>query len=107
VVARSFHRGPDGCFLPADTAALIDVDAWLQGLAPGAVVTGPVLRKLADRVPSGVMVLDQRYWSPTAGNVARLAARLYAAGRRDDIWSLVPHYSRRAAAEEKWEQRHP
>ena len=107
VVAKSFRRGPDGCFLPTGAATLIDVDAWIEGLPPGAVVTGPVLRKLADRVPPGVTVLDPRYWPPTAGNVARLAARLHAAGRRDDIWNLVPHYSRRAAAEEKWEQRQP
>jgi hypothetical protein len=34
-----------------------------------------------------------------------LAARLYRLGRRDDIWALLPRYSRRAAAEEKWEQK--
>jgi len=37
--------------------------------------------------------------------VARVAARDYAAGRRDDVWKLVPRYSRRSAAEEKLERK--
>jgi hypothetical protein len=49
------------------------------------------------------LAADQQYWRPTAGHVARLAYRLYIAGRRDDIWNLVPRYSRRSAAEEKWD----
>jgi hypothetical protein len=30
---------------------------------------------------------------------------LYAAGQRDDIWTLAPRYSRRNAAEEKWDSK--
>jgi hypothetical protein len=33
-----------------------------------------------------------------------LAARDYAQGRRDDLWQLLPHYSRQSAAEEKLAQ---
>ena len=39
-----------------------------------------------------------------AGSIAQLAARDYAAGRRDDLWKLLPLYSRRSAAEEKLEK---
>lgn len=106
VVAGSFRRGADGWFEPVDEAKLIDIDAWLAALTPGTIVTGPVLRKLLERLPGHVTVLDPQYWPPRAAQVARLAARLHAGGRRDDLWSLAPHYSRRAAAEEKWEQRH-
>jgi hypothetical protein len=65
-----------------------------------------VLEKLLDRLPEGVLAADDpRYWCPTAGNVARLAYRLYVAGQRDDIWTLAPRYSRRSAAEEKWDNK--
>jgi tRNA threonylcarbamoyladenosine biosynthesis protein TsaB len=105
VVARAFQRDAEGWFRPTGEAALLKIDPWLGGLAAGAVVTGPVLRKLVDRVPARLTLLDPQYWSPTAAAVAHLAARLHAAGRRDDLWSLVPRYFRRSAAEEKWEQK--
>jgi hypothetical protein len=69
------------------------------------VVTGPGLVRVLDRVPPGVKVLDQTFWHPRAEVVARLAARQYAEGRRDDLWKLVPRYYRRSAAEEKWDAR--
>jgi tRNA threonylcarbamoyladenosine biosynthesis protein TsaB len=105
VVAQAFQRDPDGWPQPAGAAELLKVDAWLGALAAGTVVTGPVLRKLAGRVPGHLVVLDPQYWPPKAAAAARLAARLHAAGRRDDLWSLVPRYFRRSAAEEKWDSR--
>ena len=45
------------------------------------------------------------FWHPTAAHVARLAYRDYLAGHRDDLWNLLPHYSRPSAAEEKWGRR--
>ena len=105
VTARSFRRGQDGWFEPVAPAELIAADAWLGGLDRGSVIAGPVLRKLLDRIPDHLTVLDPKYWSPKASNVARIAERQYAAGRRDDLWKLAPRYSRRSAAEEKWEQR--
>ena len=104
VVAQSFARDAAGWFQPAGPQELLPVDAWLAGLAPGTLVAGPVLQKLLDRLPAGVLAAEARYWHPRAAGVARLAAWLYAAGRRDDVWSLSPRYSRRSAAEEKWEK---
>jgi len=104
VVAGNFRRGTEGWFEPVGASEMVAIDVWLAGLAPGAFVSGPILKKLIDRLPPGVTALEPEYWRPTAGNVARLAAHLYAAGQRDDLWSLVPRYSRRAAAEEKWER---
>ncbi len=105
VVARTFERGPDGWLEPVGSAELVDVDAWLESVEAGVCITGPILRKVADRVPAGLAVLDPQYWAPSAAAVARVAVRDYASGRRDDVWSLVPRYSRRSAAEEKWEKR--
>jgi tRNA threonylcarbamoyladenosine biosynthesis protein TsaB len=105
VVAQSFRRAPDDWPQPIGDAKLVGVDAWLGTLAAGTVLTGPVLRKLADRLPAHLTLLDSQYWPPTAAVVARLAARDHAAGRRDDLWSLVPRYFRRSAAEEKWDEK--
>ena len=71
-------------------------------MPPGFAVSGPVLKKWTDPLPEGVAMLDRAFWRPTAANVARLAYRDYLAGRRDDLWKLLPLYSRPSAAEEKW-----
>jgi tRNA threonylcarbamoyladenosine biosynthesis protein TsaB len=105
VVGQTFQRDQDGWLRPTGPADLIAVDAWLKGLGRGIWVSGPVLRKLADRVPEAATVVAPEHWAPSAAAVARLAFRDYDAGRRDDLWRLVPRYSRRSAAEEKWDQR--
>jgi tRNA threonylcarbamoyladenosine biosynthesis protein TsaB len=101
VVAQRFCRNASGWIEPAGPQELLAVNAWLAGLTPGTAAAGPILEKLSGRLPEGVSAVDAQYWHPRAAGVARLAAWLYAAGRRDDVWSLVPRYSRRSAAEEK------
>ena len=105
VVAQSFRRGPPRGWRPAADPELLKIDAWLESLPGGTALTGPVLRKMADRVPDRLTVLDPQYWSPTAAALARLAARRHAAGSRHDLWTLAPRYFRRSAAEEKWEEK--
>lgn len=105
VVVQSFHRGDDGWFVPSqDSARLVDIDIWLGNLQPGTAVSGPILKKLTGRLPKTATTLPPQQSRPTAANVARLAARHHAAGRRDDVFKLVPVYSRKSAAEEKCEQ---
>ena len=104
VVARCYHRRSDGWLEPEGPERLLDAEAWLDELPPGIAVGGPVLGKLAARLPSQVRLLDPQYWAPRAATVARLAARDYAMGRRDDLWTVAPHYCRRSAAEEKLER---
>ncbi len=101
LVAGTLHRDAEGWLVPSGPWELLTTDAWLASLPTGIAVAGPVLRKLGDRLPGHVRVLEPQCWAPTAAAVARLAARHYAAGQRDDVWSLVPKYYRRSAAEEK------
>jgi len=103
VVTQLFQRGRDGFLVPVGPSQLVQSSVWLAQLPPGVCVAGPVLRKLAGRVPGHVVVLDQQCWLPSASAVAALAVRRYRAGQRDDIWRLVPRYCRRSAAEENWE----
>lgn len=105
VMAGLFRRAPDGWLVALEPSQLLDAKAWLAGLAPGTPVAGPVLRKLgklASHESGHVALLPPELWGPTAAAVGRLAARDYARGRRGDVWSLAPHYSRPSAAEEKW-----
>jgi hypothetical protein len=74
-------------------------------LPAGTWLSGPVLKKVAGRVPQSLKIVDPQFWAPRASTVARLADHYYAAGRRDDVWALLPRYCRRSAAEEKWEKR--
>jgi len=101
VMAQPFQRTDAGWMEPAGPAELIPTEAWLEGLPAGTILTGPFLRKHADRIPAGLELLPSSCWTPNATTVARLAARDHAAGRRDDLWTLLPHYCRRSAAEEK------
>jgi tRNA threonylcarbamoyladenosine biosynthesis protein TsaB len=105
VVAGLFRRGTDGWLHPATPTQLTPIDSWLSGLPAGTWLSGPVLKKLAGRVPATLRSVEPQFWAPRASTVARVAARYHEAGRRDDVWSLLPHYCRRSAAEEKWEQR--
>jgi tRNA threonylcarbamoyladenosine biosynthesis protein TsaB len=105
IIAGSFIRSDDGWFHPTGPHRLLATDCWLAELHPDIAVAGPILKKLQSSIPPGIMVLAERFWHPRAAQVARLAARDYAAGRRDDLWTLLPRYSRRSAAEEKLEKK--
>jgi tRNA threonylcarbamoyladenosine biosynthesis protein TsaB len=105
VVAQRFVRDGTGWLTREDESRLLPIGDWLANLPSGTAVTGPVLTKWAQPLPPGIVLLDPTFWSPTAANVARLAHRDYLAGRRDDLWTLLPVYSRPSAAEEKWAKR--
>jgi tRNA threonylcarbamoyladenosine biosynthesis protein TsaB len=104
VVARLFVRSPGTLwFEPSGCQELLPLNVWLGRLTPGSVVAGPMGDKMARHMPAGVTMLAPSCALPRASQVARLAARDYAAGRRDDLWKLLPRYLRRSAAEEKWD----
>lgn len=105
IVVRSYIRDLEGCINPTGDQRLLPIDQWLEELPVGMAVAGPVLSKIASRLPEHVTMLGHEYWTPRAGMVAKLAHRQYAAGRRDDLWTLLPQYSRRSAAEEKLKAR--
>ncbi len=82
---------------------IIDNDDWLRSLAADAVVTGPGLAKLQDRLPGHAIIVDREHWSPQAAAVGRVGHLEYHSGTRDDLWKLAPQYFRKSAAEEKFE----
>ncbi|MEN6450256.1 MAG: tRNA (adenosine(37)-N6)-threonylcarbamoyltransferase complex dimerization subunit type 1 TsaB [Thermoguttaceae bacterium] len=103
VVAQCFASDPEHGLQSLGPEELVPAEQWLASLTPGLLVAGPVLGRLRDRLPAGVLALPPERWPPRAAVVGRLAARYYDQGRRDDLWKLAPRYFRRSAAEEKWE----
>lgn len=101
VYAARFRAVDDGqleCLAPP---AIHRADDWLAALEHGWTITGPALETLAARLPGGVTIAPREAWMPAAATVGRLGARKYAAGQRDDLWTLAPFYLRKSAAEEK------
>ncbi|HWB11849.1 MAG TPA: tRNA (adenosine(37)-N6)-threonylcarbamoyltransferase complex dimerization subunit type 1 TsaB [Pirellulales bacterium] len=101
VYAASFRRQAPGVLERLQPTAILPADKWIEGLYPETVVSGPALERLGARVRATVRVASREMWVPSAGAVARLAVVKYAAGQRDDVWRLVPHYLRPSAAEER------
>lgn len=102
--AAAYRNDSDGRWRredPTSECSLPTVDDWLDQLQPGDVANGPILSRLAHRLPSGVVAVSDELRQPQAACVAQLASELFAQGRRDDIWNLVPFYGRLSAAEEK------
>jgi tRNA threonylcarbamoyladenosine biosynthesis protein TsaB len=107
LVGAVFEADADGRVQVRQPARLMPIDTWFDRLPPGATVAGPLLRKVASRVPPGLTLAEPRFWIPRASVVGFLADAQYRGGRRDDVWELVPQYSRRSAAEEKWLRHNP
>ena len=99
--AAQFAGG--GSNLPQVTSEteILSAEGWLAGLRPGDRVTGRALGRLADRLPAGVVVVAEEFWQPTASAAGWVGWALYQQGQQDDVWTLVPHYYRPSAAEEK------
>lgn len=100
-VARAFVRDPAGWLVPQGPPRLVSLRSLVEQLPAEAVLSGPVLERLAGELPSGLKTAEPECWHPRASTVGRLAAHKYAAGLRHDLWTLVPHYARPSAAEEK------
>jgi tRNA threonylcarbamoyladenosine biosynthesis protein TsaB len=105
VFAARFTRSADGNVSNNQATEILDVEAWLASLGSQWTATGPILKRLADRLPAGAQSVPPEFWSPTAGSIGELGWRLFSAGQRDDPFQLVPLYLRRTAAEEQWDRR--
>ncbi len=74
---------------------------WLEQMAPGDLVAGPVLQQLQESLPEQVTPVPQELCFPQAAAVGRLAWHLWQQGQRQDLWGLLPQYYRPSAAQEK------
>jgi len=104
VFSARYRRETDGRLTTVAQLAVLDDDAWLASLTARETVSGDGLVRLAGRLPSEVTLADPRFWTPTAGTVAKLARARYDERGSDDLWGMAPLYVRRSAAEEKWDE---
>jgi tRNA threonylcarbamoyladenosine biosynthesis protein TsaB len=112
--------GADPLWRMVEPTTIVDKDAWLARLdgldasshdgsasdervSYAVQVSGPALGRLSDSLPAGTVLVDQARWAPKAAAVGLIGIARHRAGRCDDIWTLVPNYFRKSAAEEKWE----
>ena len=84
-----------------DGQTILSVGTWLELLQAGDIVTGSGLSRWMDKLPAGVIVAPIEYHELDAVSIGRLALREYEAGRRDDLWTFSPLYSRPSYADEK------
>jgi len=103
IVAQNFETGGDWP-IPLGPQRLIPVDQWWSfGKEAGENVAfaSPVLRRIESKVPQGILLEDRTRWNPQAAQIGRIATKRFNQGQFDDLWTLLPQYSRPSAAEEK------
>jgi len=79
---------------------IISADDWLASRATNATLTGTGLKKILERLPGDATVANEQHWKPTAETLVRIAEAKLADSETTPL-TLVPHYFRRSAAEEK------
>jgi len=99
--AAKFDADPRESGVVNCETAILRQDEWLARLKPGDWVMGPPLRRLAQRLPHGAVLVPETFWQPTAAAVGHVAWQAFQAGHRDDVWMLTPSYYRPSYAEEK------
>lgn len=100
----TFERRDAGIWQRCGEIKIVPLDAWIDGLDPEQIVTGPAVLKLQERLPDRCRLETSGRFLPTASSIAELGERAAKAGAVDDAWTLEPHYLRRSAAEEKADQ---
>ncbi|MBE6425459.1 MAG: tRNA (adenosine(37)-N6)-threonylcarbamoyltransferase complex dimerization subunit type 1 TsaB [Thermoguttaceae bacterium] len=101
VICQRFTRDENGMWTPQNAMELLDLEDWAGSAPEGVFLTGPVLKQKAKYLPDGLTTLPEECWQISSSVIGKTAFRLYEDGRRDDIWNLLPIYSRPAAAEER------
>ncbi|MDO5580952.1 MAG: tRNA (adenosine(37)-N6)-threonylcarbamoyltransferase complex dimerization subunit type 1 TsaB [Planctomycetia bacterium] len=64
---------------------------------------GPILHKWEKNLPDHVKIrwTEKKYWDPSALGILNIALNRIALDQWDDMWTLLPVYSRLSAAEER------
>ena len=101
VICQQFVRDETGNWIPQNEMELLDLEDWAESVPQDVFLTGPVLAQKAKYLPEDLTTRPEECWQISSAVIGRTAFRLYAEGRRDDMWNLLPIYSRPAAAEER------
>ncbi|MDO4574627.1 MAG: tRNA (adenosine(37)-N6)-threonylcarbamoyltransferase complex dimerization subunit type 1 TsaB [Planctomycetia bacterium] len=99
IVTRTYAFA-EGTWTPTDAMRLVDWDDWLRALPEETYLTGPLLSRKAKRL-AGRNLVDTPYWNLNPAVLGEVAYGKIMAGAEDELWTLLPFYSRLAAAEER------
>ncbi len=101
IFAAEYRLDERGTLQCTRETQLEEIDAWLAALDEHSLVTGPVLTRLASKLPANAKIAPLEQWEPRAGIAGMLGWRQFEAGQSDDPAQLVPFYIRPSYAEEK------
>ena len=108
VYVQRFARTETGSAWDAVSPLRIQrISDWLTQSAAPAWITGPGVRVLGERRPTGTCSTPAESWDPQPQSLLDIGLTQFLAGKRDDLWTLEPLYLRPSAAEEKWQQCQP
>ena len=82
---------------------LISVADWWKHAEEydNVLFAGPALEKWSGKAPPHIVLAEESDWFPKASWAGKLAAKRITPEKFDDVWTLLPIYSRLSAAEEK------
>ena len=103
VITAVLHQTCDGCIEMCREPELIAVIDWWKHAEQysNVLFTGPALEKWSEKALPHLVLAEESDWFPKASVAGKLAAERVVSGQVDDVWSLLPIYSRLSAAEEK------
>ncbi len=100
IYAQSFIRKSEG-WCSDDALRISPFAEWLALRKPDAGASGPGLHRWAARLPAGSLMVDANLWDPRPDTLLQVGLARYAAGERDDPFTLEPLYLRASSAEEQ------
>ena len=86
---------------------MVPFEEWIATLPQGTYLNSAILQRKARQIPTErqAFCVAPEYREPNPVVIGRLAWERFQAGQPDAIWTLLPVYSRLAAAEERKKQR--
>lgn len=96
-----YERQATGAWQSRGSIEIVGLDVWLSSLTADSVVSGPAASGHSGEIEERCRLLTEELRNPRAEFVARIGSGRADAGLVDDVWTLVPKYIRRSAAEEK------
>jgi len=106
VVAAILQRTEEGSIKIVREPELITVADWWSHADQyeDVLFSGPALERWNTKAPPHIVLAPESDWFPQASSAGKLAAGQITSGQFDDMWTLLPIYSRSSAAEEKRQQ---
>jgi len=103
VVAAVLRQTESGNTEIVEEPRLISVRDWWSHSErhDNVLFTGPALERWGSKAPPHITLAQESGWFPKASAAGKLAAGRIVSKQSDDVWTLLPIYSRLSAAEEK------